>query len=184
MSQVDTLYGQVSHSIFDACKQLKLLVLDVDGVLSDGMLYMGNNQEELKTFNTKDGYGVKALVKLGVDVAVITGRQSNIVEQRMTALNTKYIIQGEENKQDALAALMEQNGLSANHVASIGDDMPDIGMFALSGIKVAVQDAHPFVKNQADYVTQLAGGKGAVREFCDIVLQAKGALDSIHGASL
>lgn len=181
---VETLYGAVPANIYAACNDIKMLVLDVDGVLSDGQIYMGNNGEELKAFNSKDGYGIKAVSQCGVDIAVITGRRSNIVEQRMTALNAKYIIQGEENKIQALSQLMAQLKLQSKDIASIGDDMPDLGLFELSELKVAVNDAHPFVKQQANFITRLSGGNGAVREFCDLILQAKGKLDSIHGASM
>ncbi|MFC4702023.1 3-deoxy-manno-octulosonate-8-phosphatase KdsC [Glaciecola siphonariae] len=184
MENIETLYGHVPASLFDACKSIRLLVLDVDGVLSDGFIYLGNHGEELKAFNSKDGYGVKALAQCGVDIAVITGRSSDIVHKRMQALNAKFIIQGEENKYDALKQLMNEHGLSTEQVASIGDDMPDLGLFELSAIKVAVSDAHPFVKRQANHITQLKGGRGAVREFCDLVLQAKGLLNISHGASM
>jgi 3-deoxy-D-manno-octulosonate 8-phosphate phosphatase (KDO 8-P phosphatase) len=184
MENVSTLYGEVSSECFEACKTLKLLVLDVDGVLSDGKIYLGNQGEELKAFNAKDGYGVKAMQACGVDVAVITGRRSTIVQERMSALNAKYIIQGEEDKYQALLDLMSEHNIQSKQIASIGDDMPDIGLFKLSHLKVAVNDAHPFVKQQANFITTLKGGRGAVREFCDLVLQAKGLLDISHGASL
>ncbi|MGQ8365277.1 3-deoxy-manno-octulosonate-8-phosphatase KdsC [Glaciecola sp. 1036] len=181
---VDTLYGPVDADIFAMCKDIRLLVLDVDGVLSDGFIYLGNQNEELKAFNSKDGYGVKALANNGVDIAVITGRQSQIVEKRMTSLRARFIIQGEEEKYQALQSLMQTHGISQHEIASIGDDVPDLGLFSCSAIKVAVADAHPSVKQQANFVTSLPGGKGAVREFCDLVLQSKGLLDKIHGASI
>jgi 3-deoxy-D-manno-octulosonate 8-phosphate phosphatase (KDO 8-P phosphatase) len=181
---IETLYGPVSRDIFQLCRSLKLLVLDVDGVLSDGYIYLGNDSEELKAFNTKDGYGIKAIVSCGIDVAVITGRQSAIVQNRMAALNVKYIIQGEENKSDALSKLLTEIGIGKEYVASMGDDVPDLGLFAQSALMVAVNDAHPMVKQHANLITTLSGGRGAVREFCDLVLQAKDQLDNIHGASV
>ncbi|MFC3121314.1 3-deoxy-manno-octulosonate-8-phosphatase KdsC [Agaribacter flavus] len=184
MNTVDTLYGKVPSHILTACKDLKLLVLDVDGVLSDGYVFMGNSGEELKAFNTKDGYGIKAVISEGVKVAVITGRQSNIVEQRMRSLNVNYIVQGQENKSQAIRAIMTELNCTKSSVASIGDDMPDIGLFDNSGIKVAVNDAHPYILGQADFVTSLAGGRGAVREFCDLILMARGALYKQHSASV
>ena len=102
----------------EALAHIKLLVCDVDGVFSDGRIYLGNDGEELKAFHTRDGYGVKALVSNGVNVAVITGRRSTIVENRMKALNVAHIIQGEENKADALAGLMKSLGLSQSEVAA------------------------------------------------------------------
>lgn len=181
---VTTLYGDIDKSVYQQLANTKLLVLDVDGVLSDGYIYMGNDGEELKTFNTKDGYGIKAVISQGVEVAVITGRRSNIVEKRMTSLHCQHIIQGEENKAQALSSLMDSLGLKRDEVTSVGDDMPDIGLFELSGNRVAVKDAHPHIRNTATYVTSLDGGRGAVREVCDIILQAKGVLNDILGASV
>ncbi|MFW8592203.1 3-deoxy-manno-octulosonate-8-phosphatase KdsC [Glaciecola sp. 2405UD65-10] len=181
---VATLYQAVPSKIFDACKQIKLVVFDVDGVFSDGSIYLGNNGEEYKAFNTKDGYGVKALKSCGIDVAVITGRDSAIVKNRMSALGVKHLVQGREDKHTALTDLLNQLKLETSQVASMGDDMPDVGMYRLSAIKVAVNDAHPYVKQQANFITTLGGGKGAVREFCDLLLQAHGKLNMQHGASV
>jgi 3-deoxy-D-manno-octulosonate 8-phosphate phosphatase (KDO 8-P phosphatase) len=181
---IETLYQPVSREFFDKCKHIKLVVFDVDGVFSDGQIYLGNNNEELKAFNTKDGYGVKALSKCGITVGVITGRKSVIVEQRMRSLNVKHLLQGREDKQKALAELMRITGYQNHQIASVGDDMPDLEMFNLSAVKVAVADAHPSVKNASNYITSLGGGKGAVREVCDLFLQASGQLSNIHGASV
>lgn len=179
-----TLYGEVPQHVWTLCQSIKLVVFDVDGVFSDGSIYLGNNGEEFKAFNTKDGYGVKALAHIGIDVAVITGRNSTIVENRMRALQVKHIIQGREDKHIALQQLMLENGFSRSQIASMGDDMPDIGMFECSSLKVAVQDAHPALKQQANFITRLGGGKGAVRELCDLLLQVNGKLNVQHGASI
>jgi 3-deoxy-D-manno-octulosonate 8-phosphate phosphatase (KDO 8-P phosphatase) len=183
-SIVETLYQPVSAEFFEMCKNIKLVVFDVDGVFSDGQIYLGNNNEELKAFNTKDGYGVKALGKCGIMVGVITGRKSNIVEQRMRSLNVRHLLQGREDKHKALAELMRITGYLPHQIASVGDDMPDLEMFGFSDVKIAIQDAHPLVKMEANYITSLCGGKGAVREICDLFLQAKGKLNIIHGASI
>lgn len=180
---MDTLYGTMEDSLFEQFKRIKLLVCDVDGVFSDGSIYMGNQGEELKAFNTKDGYGVKAIQALGITVAIITGRKSHIVQQRMTSLGVEHIIQGEEDKATAIAALINQLNLTESQVASVGDDMPDVGMFKHSLIGIAPADAHPYVKNQANYITQVDGGKGAVREICDIMLQAHGCVEGILSSS-
>ncbi|MEM0909524.1 MAG: 3-deoxy-manno-octulosonate-8-phosphatase KdsC [Pseudomonadota bacterium] len=183
MSIISTLYGEVDAQILNDCSQIRLLVLDVDGVLSDGFIYLGNNGEEYKAFNTKDGYGIKALRQIGIDVAVITGRRSTIVENRMRSLQINHIIQGVEDKKTALQDLMAEHKISKDSTASIGDDMPDLGLFELSNLKVAVKDAHPIIRKQANFITTLPGGKGAVREFCDLILQSRNALDKIVGAS-
>jgi 3-deoxy-D-manno-octulosonate 8-phosphate phosphatase (KDO 8-P phosphatase) len=179
-----TLYTELNTDLFDALANIKLLVCDVDGVFSDGRIYLGNDGEELKAFHTRDGYGVKALVSHNIDVAVITGRRSAIVENRMKALHVGHIIQGEENKYDALKQLMDRLELSSEHVAVVGDDMPDTGMFKHASVKIAVADAHPFVVKQANWITTLPGGFGAVREISDTILQAQGVSNGIFGASV
>ena len=181
---ITTLYTEIYGPLFAKLAKIKLLVCDVDGVFSDGRIYLGNDGEELKAFHTRDGYGVKALVSNGVNVAVITGRRSAIVENRMKALNVAHIIQGEENKADALGELMESLELSADEVAAVGDDMPDTGMYRHVAVKIAVADAHPYVAKQANWITTLPGGFGAVREISDTILQAKGITNEIFGASV
>ncbi len=184
MLTVPTLYTQMEQSFLEGLSDVRLLVCDVDGVFSDGRIYLGNDGEELKAFHTRDGYGIKALVKNGIEVAVITGRKSNIVETRMKALNVAHIIQGEENKAAALSSLCQRLALSPHQVAAIGDDMPDTGMYEHAAVKIAVKDAHPQVRQLANWVTTLPGGFGAVREVCDTLLQATDKLAGIQGASV
>lgn len=184
MSMLNTLYAPIEQSLFERFKQIKLLVCDIDGVFSDGRLYLGNAGEELKAFHTKDGYGVKAILKAGIDVAVITGRRSQIVEQRMTALGVPHIIQGQEDKASTIQQLIQDLALEQTQVASMGDDMPDLGMFQYSALKISVADGHPYVKQQANYITQTKGGFGAVREVCDLLLQAHGTLEQIQASSV
>lgn len=181
---VKTLYGELNDKLFDSLRYVKLLVCDVDGVFSDGQIYLGSDGEELKAFNAKDGYGIKALISTGVKVAIITGRSSSIVENRMKSLTVDDIIQGEENKKRALQSLCDKYGLNIKQVASLGDDVPDTGMYSLSSIKIAVADAHPLVTSEANWVTQCAGGKGAVREVCDTIMQAQRTLRGIQAASV
>lgn len=181
---MQTLYGEVIDSTFDAMKNIKLLICDIDGVFSDGRIYLGNNGEELKAFHTKDGYGIKALGASGVDVAVITGRTSNIVATRMTALNVKYIVQGEENKLPALLKMAEQLNLSLNEIAYVGDDMPDYECINTVGLGIAVQDAHPSILAIANYTTINRGGFGAVREICDLLMLSQNTLANASGASI
>ena len=178
-----TLYASIDEQLASKLKKIKLLVCDVDGVFSDGNIYLGNSGEELKAFNTKDGYGIKALISTGIDVAVITGRRSHIVEQRMNSLNVAHLIQGEVQKKSALERLIAKLGLQQDEIASFGDDIPDTGMFELSAIKIAVFDAHPLVKKQANWVTTLKGGKGAVREVCDTIMQVNNTLSGIQASS-
>lgn len=179
-----TLYGDVSHEIFAKAQKIKLLVCDVDGVFSDGRIYLGNDGEELKAFHTKDGYGVKALISSGVDVAIITGRCSNIVATRMASLNVQHIVQGQEDKLPALIGLLESLTLKPEQVAYIGDDMPDFACIEHVGLGIAVADAHPAILQQANYTTYTRGGFGAVREVCDLIMQTQQTLDGASGASI
>ncbi|WP_100644520.1 3-deoxy-manno-octulosonate-8-phosphatase KdsC [Alteromonas facilis] len=181
---MQTLYGDMPESLYTALSKIKLLVCDIDGVFSDGRIYLGNAGEELKAFHTRDGFGFKALQSIGLQTAVITGRNSAIVQDRMTALKTNYILQGKEDKYSALSALLDEINLAPESVATIGDDVPDLGMFSLAGTSIAVQDAHPLVLQKADWITTQRGGFGAVREVCDVFLQVHDALDNIAGASI
>jgi 3-deoxy-D-manno-octulosonate 8-phosphate phosphatase (KDO 8-P phosphatase) len=183
-SLVTTLYGSIPQSLLIGMQNVKLLVCDVDGVFSDGKIYMGNQGEELKTFHTLDGYGIKAIMKIGIDVAIVTGRQSKIVQNRMQALGVKHIIQGQEEKRSAVESLQKQLSISKQQTASVGDDMPDIGMFNASSIAFSVNNGHPYVKQRAHYVTTTLGGSGAIREICDLLLQANNKLDEIYGSSV
>lgn len=181
---MDSLYGQVSQHVWQKMQKVKLFVCDIDGVFSDGRIYLGNSGEELKAFHTKDGYGIKALGASGVDVAVITGRKSNIVQTRMTALNVKHIAQGEENKLPALKAMIASLALTPEQVAYIGDDMPDFECLNYVGLSIAVSDAHPAILNVCDYITYTRGGFGAVRETCDLIMQSQNTLANASGASI
>ena len=175
MSLFAQLYQQVSAELLHSASQIKLLICDVDGVFSDGRIYLGNNGEELKAFHTRDGYGIKALRQAGIEVAVITGRNSAIVQQRMTALTVPYIYQGQENKLAAFNELLHSLQLSAANVAYIGDDLADWQVMQHCGLAVAVRDAHPYLQQHATYVTSLPGGYGAVRESYKRLLPSEAA---------
>ncbi|PKI13131.1 3-deoxy-manno-octulosonate-8-phosphatase KdsC [Colwellia sp. 12G3] len=181
---MNTLYGNVQSNILAKAQQIRLLVCDVDGVFSDGRIYLGNDGEELKAFHTKDGFGIKALGASGVDVAIITGRNSAIVANRMKALNVAHIIQGQENKLPALIELTQQLNINLNEVAYIGDDTPDLPCIEAVGLGISVSDGHPLVLRNADYTTFTRGGFGAVRETCDLIMQSQGSLASASGASI
>ncbi|GIC76111.1 3-deoxy-manno-octulosonate-8-phosphatase KdsC [Moritella sp. F3] len=181
---INTLYGPISQDILTKAKTLKLLICDIDGVFSDGRVYMGNDGEELKAFHTRDGFGVKSLLNAGIEVAVITGRQSTIVANRMQGLGVKHVYQGQDNKVVAFNMLLEKLNISPEHVAYIGDDVIDLPVMNLCGLSVAVADAHPLVKKGADFSTSIRGGFGAVRELADLILLAKGILDQAQGTSV
>ncbi|GAA0811762.1 3-deoxy-manno-octulosonate-8-phosphatase KdsC [Colwellia sp. D2M02] len=181
---MNTLYGEVNSHTLAQAKNIKLLVCDVDGVFSDGRIYLGNDGEELKAFHTKDGLGIKSLGSSGVAVAIITGRNSAIVKNRMTALNVKHIIQGQEDKLPALTALATELNLPLTQIAYIGDDVPDIACINAVGLGIAVQDAHPLTLQAANYITFTRGGFGAVREVCDLIMQSQNTLTCVTGASV
>ena len=154
-------------------RELRLLVLDVDGVLTDGALYFGARGEQLKAFHVRDGHGVKLLQAAGMRVAVISGRRSPAVTRRCRDLGIGPVLQGVTDKGKALQTLLRRLGLAGAQVACVGDDTPDIPLFALVGYAVAVRDAHPLARAAAHRVTTLPGGRGAVREVCDWLLDAR-----------
>ena len=178
-----TPYGLISNENFQKAKQIKLLICDVDGVFSDGRIYLGNNGEELKAFHTKDGFGMKAIMKAGIEIAIITGRQSQIVEDRMNALGVSHIFQGIENKLDLYTSLLEKLNLKKDEIAYIGDDVVDLPVMQDCGLGIAVFDAHPLVLQGADLITTVKGGFGAVREVCDLFLQCHNKLGMTQGKS-
>lgn len=179
-----TPYGQAPDEIMTIAKQIKLLICDVDGVFSDGLVYMGNQGEEFKTFHTRDGYGVKALMQADIHVAIITGRQSKIVENRMQALGIKLIYQGQDNKLIAYQDIMEKLNVTPSQVGYIGDDLIDWPVMEKVALKVCVADGHPLLLQRANYVTHIRGGHGAVREVCDLILQARNELETYQGQSI
>lgn len=183
MSLFAQLYQTVSDDLLTQAGSIKLLICDVDGVFSDGRIYLGNDGEELKAFHTRDGYGVKALRHAGIEVAVITGRTSAIVEQRMRSLTVPFIFQGQENKLAAFASLQQQLALSTDQICYIGDDLADWQVMQQCGLSVAVKDAHPYLRLHADYVTSLPGGFGAVRELADLLLISQQQFQQFAGSS-
>ncbi|UTT83814.1 3-deoxy-manno-octulosonate-8-phosphatase KdsC [Vibrio pelagius] len=181
---VATLYGSVDADVFQIAKEIKLLICDVDGVFSDGLVYMGNQGEELKTFHTRDGYGIKSLMNAGIEIAIITGRQSQIVENRMTALGIKLIYQGQDDKVKAYQDICDKLNIAPEHTGYIGDDLIDWPVMEKVALKVCVADGHPLLVQRANYVTNIKGGHGAVREVCDLILQARDELDVHKGLSI
>ncbi len=168
----------MTTAISEKARQVRLVILDVDGVLTDGGLSFDNRGEEYKTFNSLDGHGVRMLLDCGIDVAVITGRQSGIVEHRMRDLGVNHLYQGSRDKLPAFERLLADTGLDAEQVAYVGDDLPDLPVMRRVGFAIAVQNAHAFVKQHCDWVTTALGGHGAVREVSDFLLHAQGLLEA------
>lgn len=181
---INTCYGAVSKEVFQRAAQIRLLICDVDGVMSDGLIYMGNQGEELKAFNVRDGYGIRCLITSGIDVAIITGRSAKLVENRAKTLGITHLYQGQSDKLVAFEKILRDVSLTPEQVAYIGDDLIDWPVMQKVGLAVAVADAHPLLLPKAHYVTQIAGGRGAVRELCDLILQAQDKLEGAQGLSI
>ncbi len=165
--------------ITERFRQLKLLILDVDGVLTDGHLFFDHEGGEYKSFHAQDGHGIKLLQKTGVEVAVISGRKSQSVALRMQSLGIAHVYQGHENKIAAFKEILKKMNITARQSAHVGDDLLDLPLMKRAGIGIAVQDANFAVKDHADCITAKRGGCGAVREVCDFIMQAQGSFDSI-----
>jgi 3-deoxy-D-manno-octulosonate 8-phosphate phosphatase (KDO 8-P phosphatase) len=152
---------------------IRLLLLDVDGVMTDGRLHYGSTGETHKSFHVRDGYGIRAVLAAGIAVAVISGRKSTAVVRRCKELGIRHLHQGIEDKTQVLAQLLALLDISARRCACIGDDRPDLPLLAQAGFAVAVADAHPAALAIAHRCTRLPGGGGAVREVCDWLLTAR-----------
>ena len=153
--------------------KIRLLVLDVDGVLTDGRLYFGARGEALKVFHVRDGHGIKLLMASGVEVAAVSGRRSAAASSRMRELGVRHVVQGCSDKVDALQNLARRLGIPPLTAACIVDDTPDLPLMTAVGLAAAVADAHPLVLAAAHWVSKSSGGHGAVRELCDALLRAR-----------
>lgn len=169
----------LSPELVAKIKALKLLILDVDGVLTDGRLFFDQNGAEYKCFHARDGHGMKLLKQSGVEIAVISGRKSNSVALRMQSLGIEHVYQGHENKRQAFQDVLSRLKLSPEQVAHVGDDVIDLPILTQVGFAVAVADANFAVKRYADWCTETPGGMGAVREVCDLILQVQGHFDTL-----
>ncbi|HDD53182.1 MAG TPA: HAD-IIIA family hydrolase [Thermosulfidibacter takaii] len=154
-------------------KKIILVVMDVDGVLTDGRIILGSDGQEFKCFNVKDGHGILLLHRAGIKTALITGRQSEAVEKRARELKIPLVFQNSKNKLETYQKLKAATHAQDHQIAYIGDDLVDIPIMKRAGVAVAVADAHPQVKEVAHLVTEAPGGKGAVREFIELLLKAQ-----------
>ena len=170
--------------LLDKARQIQLVILDVDGVMTDGGLQFDSQGREYKTFNSLDGQGMRMLLECGIQIAIITGRKSKLVNHRMNDLGVKLVFQGYRDKAPAFNELLNKTGLDRCQIAYLGDDLPDLTVMGQVGMGIAVQNAHAFVKQQADWITNASGGKGAVREVTDYILEAQGLLDDKQASYL
>lgn len=168
-----------SYVLLEKARHIQALVLDVDGILSDGFVTLTNSGDEIKSFDIRDGLGMKLVQKIGLKVVIITGRQSHIVKKRMSDLGVDLVFQGRDDKGVALREACAQLGLLPEDCLYMGDDWPDLSAFAIAGMKVTVPNGHVEVRRRADLVTQAYGGRGAVREVCDMLLTAKSEYNNV-----
>ncbi len=162
--------------ILDKAKQIKLVVFDVDGVLTDGSLFVGDDGQEYKAFNSRDGLGMKMLQRSGVEIGIITARSSLVVEHRMHNLGIQYVYQGKLEKLPAFEELVKKLELDFEQTAYVGDDVVDLPVLKRAGLAIAVQDAHPIAKQHAHWQTPHNGGRGAARDVCDLIMEAQNSL--------
>lgn len=159
---------------------IRLLLLDVDGVLSDGGIFYDSEGQEIKRFHIHDGLGIKLLQQQGISVGIITGRISPMVERRAHELGIELLIQGREDKVVAMQEVVAQHSLTHDAVAYMGDDLPDLAAIHQAGLGIAPANAVEVVRQHAHFVTSATGGNGAVREAAEFILDAQGLLDTIH----
>lgn len=155
---------------------IRLVIFDVDGVLTDGSPFIGDDGQEYKAFNSRDGHGMKMLLSTGVEIAIITGRTSQVVRHRMENLGIRHVYQGCVEKLPFFEELMAKLGLSPHEVAYVGDDVVDVPVMRRVGFAVAVQDAHYLAKRHAHWITPNGGGRGAARDLCELIMEAQGTL--------
>lgn len=162
--------------ILERANAIKLVIFDVDGVLTDGSLFLGDDGLEYKAFNSRDGHGMKMLQESGVTVAIITGRSSKVVDYRMQSLGIEHVYQGQHDKRIAFAELLEKMQLTPQQVAYVGDDVVDLPVMSKVGLAIAVQDAHSMVVKHSHWQTPSCGGRGAGRDVCEMLMEAHGVL--------
>jgi 3-deoxy-D-manno-octulosonate 8-phosphate phosphatase (KDO 8-P phosphatase) len=164
----------MEENIVVKLKKIKMLILDVDGVMTDGNIIMDSDGREMKNFNVRDGHGLVMIQRHGIRVAILTGRTSTVVEHRARDLKITEVYQGALNKKEIFVQILEKNSLVPEEIAYLGDDIVDIPVMRMVGFSAAVADALELVKKCADYVTVHRGGQGAVREICEMLLMVQG----------
>jgi 3-deoxy-D-manno-octulosonate 8-phosphate phosphatase (KDO 8-P phosphatase) len=164
--------------ILTRAAQIKLVVFDVDGVLTDGSLFVGDDGQEYKAFHSRDGFGMKLLKNSGVEIGIITARTSEVVKHRMENLGIEHVYQGQLEKLPAFEQLVAKLGLSKEQTCYVGDDVVDLPVMRRAGLAIAVQDAHPLAKQHAHWQTPHGGGRGAARDVCELIMEAQNSLDA------
>jgi len=165
----------------DLAKGIRMLVLDIDGVMTAGQIFITDAGEQIKAFNVRDGHGLKMLQRAGIEVAILTGRTSKVVELRAKELGIEHVIQGSLRKADGMQVLCEQAGVEASDCAYMGDDVIDLPAMRLCRLSMAPSDAYKAVQKQVDWVAACAGGAGAVRQACEGLILANGQWQDVLG---
>lgn len=165
------------NTLIDKAKKIRCVICDIDGVLTDGLIFIDNHGNELKAFNIQDGLGLKLLMSAGIEVAVISGSVNAVIDYRMAQLDIRHYFKGQINKNQAYQELKSRLNLHDDEFAYIGDDLPDLPIMKQVGFSIAVANAVNSVKQRADWNTELHGGRGGVREACDFILNAQGMMD-------
>lgn len=166
------------QDILEKAANIKLVIFDVDGVLTNGSLFYGDDGQEYKAFHSRDGHGMKMLQKSGVEIGIITGRTSKVVDYRMENLGIQHVYQGKKEKLPAFIELIGKLGLDPLEVAYVGDDVVDLPIMKRVGLAIAVADAHHLVTQHAHWQTPHGGGQGAARDVCELIMEARGTLDA------
>lgn len=169
---------------YERAKKIRIAIFDVDGVMTDGSLYLSDDGQEMKAFNSLDGHGMKMLNRSGVDLAIITGRTSQLVALRAINLGITHLHQGAEDKLTAFNELLAKTGIAPDQCAYMGDDVVDLPVMRRCGLALCVPAAPDLVKQHAHYVSQLPGGRGAVREVCELIMKARGTFEQQMAAYL
>jgi 3-deoxy-D-manno-octulosonate 8-phosphate phosphatase (KDO 8-P phosphatase) len=165
------------QAVYDLARNIRLMIFDVDGVLTDGSLFLGDDGQEYKAFNSLDGHGIKMLKNSGVEIAIITGRTSKVVVNRAQNLGIDHLYQGVHDKLEAFQHLVATLNVSPDQCAFMGDDVVDLPVMRRCGLAVTVAQAPDLVKRFSHFVTQREGGRGAAREVCELIMQAQGTLE-------
>ena len=173
MADTFSLPFQVDPEVLKRAAKIKLLLFDVDGVLTDGSLFLGDDGQEYKAFNSLDGHGIKMLLHNGIEAGIITGRTSQVVEHRVNNLGIKHVFQGCTEKLPVYQDLIDHLNLQPDETAFVGDDIVDLPIMLRVGLSIAVENAHALVKKESHWTTPSRGGHGAAREICEMLLFAQ-----------
>jgi len=169
---------EIPEEVIERAKKVRLVIFDVDGVLTDGSLFIGDDGQEYKAFNSKDGHGIKMMLRNGIDGAIITGRTSRVVEHRVADLGLTNVRQGCADKLPVYEEMIEELGLSESQTAFFGDDIVDLPIMLRAGLAIATNDAHPMVKRYSHWTTPSNGGRGAARDLAEMMMYAQGTYES------